>query len=135
MAVHAPDALKILGQPTYDETRILGAFQYEYRYFLICAHYSVFQYGSTLAYCRVKNFSTNMRRFLSKCKSFLYLSGSDIYLHRDTNLMPKNPAAWSSWNFLGDVNNKVCLTYWLNVLQVSCPCWFTIQMCVFQIKK
>ncbi|KAK1362598.1 Mycolic acid cyclopropane synthase [Heracleum sosnowskyi] len=72
MAVHAPDALKILGQATHDETRILGAFQYEY---------------------------------------------SDIYLHRDTNLMPKNPAAWSSWNFLGDVNAKVCLTYWLNVLQ------------------
>lgn len=56
---------------------------------------------------------------MSKCKSFLNLSGSDIYLHRDTNLMPKNPAAWSSWNFLGNVNNKVCLTYWLNVLQVS----------------
>ncbi|KAK1362622.1 Cyclopropane-fatty-acyl-phospholipid synthase family protein [Heracleum sosnowskyi] len=72
MAVHAPDALKILGQATHDETRVLGAFQYEY---------------------------------------------SDIYLHRDTNLMPKNPAAWSSWNFLGDVNNKVCLTHWLNVLQ------------------
>ncbi|KAK1362601.1 Cyclopropane-fatty-acyl-phospholipid synthase [Heracleum sosnowskyi] len=72
MAVHAPDALKILGRATHDETRVLGAFQYEY---------------------------------------------SDIYLHRDTNLMPKNPAAWSSWNFLGDVNDKVCLTYWLNVLQ------------------
>ncbi|KAK1362614.1 tuberculostearic acid methyltransferase UfaA1-like [Heracleum sosnowskyi] len=72
MAVHAPDALKILGHATHDETRILGAFRYEY---------------------------------------------SDIYLHRDTNLMPKNPAAWSSWNFLGDVNDKVCLTYWLNVLQ------------------
>ncbi|KAK2972212.1 hypothetical protein RJ640_002616 [Escallonia rubra] len=42
---------------------------------------------------------------------------SDIYLHRDTNLMPQNPAAWSAWNFLGNVDNKLCLTYWLNVLQ------------------
>ncbi|KAK2985203.1 hypothetical protein RJ640_010492, partial [Escallonia rubra] len=42
---------------------------------------------------------------------------SDIYLHRDTNLIPQNPAAWSAWNFLGNVDNKVCLTYWLNVLQ------------------
>lgn len=32
MAVHAPDALKILGgQATYNETRVLGAFQYVYR--------------------------------------------------------------------------------------------------------
>ena len=35
MAVHAPDALKILGdQATSDEQRILGAFQYVYRYLL-----------------------------------------------------------------------------------------------------
>ena len=32
LCVHAPDALKILGkQATYEETRILGAFQYVYR--------------------------------------------------------------------------------------------------------
>ena len=32
MAVHAPDALRILGdEATFDERRILGAFQYEYR--------------------------------------------------------------------------------------------------------
>ncbi|CAL5347480.1 unnamed protein product [Camellia sinensis] len=73
MAIHAPDALKMLGkQATYDEMRILGAFQYVY---------------------------------------------SDVFLHRDKNLMPKNPAAWSAWNFLGTMDNKVCVTYWLNVLQ------------------
>ncbi|XAR48940.1 Cyclopropane-fatty-acyl-phospholipid synthase [Bertholletia excelsa] len=73
IAAHAPDALSLLGkQATYDETRILGAFQYVY---------------------------------------------SDIYLHRDKNLMPQNPAAWSAWNFLGTLGNKVCVTYWLNVLQ------------------
>ncbi|XP_051152642.1 uncharacterized protein LOC127266436 isoform X2 [Andrographis paniculata] len=42
---------------------------------------------------------------------------SDIYLHRDESLMPRNPAAWSAWNFLGSVNDKVCVTYWLNILQ------------------
>lgn len=45
--------------------------------------------------------------------------GSDIFLHRDTNLMPQNPAAWSAWNFLGSNNNRVCVTYWLNILQVG----------------
>ncbi|KAL6971246.1 cyclopropane-fatty-acyl-phospholipid synthase [Sarracenia purpurea var. burkii] len=42
---------------------------------------------------------------------------SDIFLHHDKNLMPQNPAAWSAWNFLGTMDNKACLTYWLNVLQ------------------
>ncbi|XVF66428.1 hypothetical protein PTKIN_Ptkin10aG0034800 [Pterospermum kingtungense] len=81
MAVHAPDALRLLGnQATYDESRVLGAFQYVY---------------------------------------------SDIFLHHDKNLMPQNPAAWSAWNFLGSTDKKVCLTYWLNVLQIRCqniPC-------------
>lgn len=73
MALHAPDALHLLGnQATFDELRVLGAFQYVY---------------------------------------------SDIFLHRDKNLMPKNPASWSAWNFLGSKDNKVCLTYWLNILQ------------------
>ncbi|KAJ9700768.1 hypothetical protein PVL29_006200 [Vitis rotundifolia] len=73
MAVHAPDALNILGnQATFDEMRVLGAFQY---------------------------FS------------------SDIFLHRDKNFMPQNPTAWSAWNFLGTIDNRVCMTYWLNVLQ------------------
>lgn len=32
LAVHAPDALRLLGdEATYDERRILGAFQYAYR--------------------------------------------------------------------------------------------------------
>ncbi|XAR48941.1 Cyclopropane-fatty-acyl-phospholipid synthase [Bertholletia excelsa] len=73
IAAHAPDALGMLGkQATYDETSVLGAFQYV---------------------------------------------NSDIYLHHDKNLMPQNQAAWSAWNFLGTLDNKVCVTYWLNVLQ------------------
>ncbi|ESQ47478.1 hypothetical protein EUTSA_v10020040mg [Eutrema salsugineum] len=72
LAVHAPDALRLLGeQATTDETRVLGAFQYNY---------------------------------------------SDLYLHRDTDLMPRNLVAWSAWNFLSS-QNKANLTYWLNLMQ------------------
>ncbi|XP_058210378.1 uncharacterized protein LOC131322860 isoform X3 [Rhododendron vialii] len=42
---------------------------------------------------------------------------SDIFLHHDKKFMPQNPAAWSAWNFLGTMDKKACLTYWLNVLQ------------------
>ncbi|KAK6929721.1 hypothetical protein RJ641_003815, partial [Dillenia turbinata] len=42
---------------------------------------------------------------------------SDIFLHHDKSLMPQNPASWGAWNFLGTMDNKVCVTYWLNVLQ------------------
>ncbi|PIN01622.1 Cyclopropane-fatty-acyl-phospholipid synthase [Handroanthus impetiginosus] len=42
---------------------------------------------------------------------------SDIFLHHDNNLMPKNPAAWSSVNFLGTIDNEVYITYWLNTIQ------------------
>ncbi|CAN8258363.1 unnamed protein product [Cochlearia groenlandica] len=42
---------------------------------------------------------------------------SDIYLHNDTDLMPRSQAAWSAWNFLGSTEKKVCVTYWLNILQ------------------
>ncbi|KAH0634286.1 hypothetical protein KY284_037072 [Solanum tuberosum] len=74
MAAHAPDTLRMLGkEATYDETRILGAFQYVY---------------------------------------------SDIFLHCDKTLLPSNPAAWSSWNFLRTMNDRVCVTYWLNIIQV-----------------
>ncbi|KAJ4722774.1 Cyclopropane-fatty-acyl-phospholipid synthase [Melia azedarach] len=73
LAVPAPDALRLLGdQATFDETRILGAFQYVY---------------------------------------------SDIFFHHDKSFMPQNPAAWGAWNFLGSTDSKVCVTYWLNVLQ------------------
>ncbi|KAL1294786.1 hypothetical protein AAHE18_19G164800 [Arachis hypogaea] len=75
VATHAPDTLRLLGdEATYDERRILGAFQYVY---------------------------------------------SDIFLHHDKNLMPQKPAAWSAINFLGCKNNRVCVTYWLNILQWS----------------
>ncbi|XP_073047590.1 uncharacterized protein [Primulina eburnea] len=31
--------------------------------------------------------------------------------------MPRNPTAWSAWNFTETMNDQVCVTYWLNVLQ------------------
>ncbi|XP_035837112.1 uncharacterized protein LOC110894355 [Helianthus annuus] len=43
---------------------------------------------------------------------------SDMFLHRDTTLMPQNQTAWSACNFRGStMDKKVCLTYWLNVIQ------------------
>ncbi|XP_056867370.1 uncharacterized protein LOC108861969 isoform X2 [Raphanus sativus] len=42
---------------------------------------------------------------------------SDIYLHRDTDLMPRNRVAWSACNFLRSSENKASLTYWLNIIQ------------------
>ncbi|MCD7469747.1 cfs1-like protein [Datura stramonium] len=73
MAGHAPDTLKMLGkEATYDETRILGAFQYVY---------------------------------------------SDTFLHHDKTFLPRDPAAWSACNFLGTINNRGCVTYWLNIIQ------------------
>ncbi|MFS7992804.1 putative arsenite methyltransferase [Helianthus anomalus] len=43
---------------------------------------------------------------------------SDMFLHCEKKLMPQNQTAWSACNFSGPVDNKVCLTYWLNVIQV-----------------
>ncbi|KAK1311206.1 hypothetical protein QJS10_CPA08g01585 [Acorus calamus] len=75
VSVNAPDALKLLGeQATYEELRVLGAYQYVY---------------------------------------------SDTYLHRDRNFMPENPVAWSARNILGTTDNSMCLTYWLDALQVQ----------------
>ncbi|OMO95385.1 Amine oxidase [Corchorus olitorius] len=86
MAVDAPTAVRLLGnQATFEETRVLGAFQY---------------------------------------------SSSDVFLHRDSNLMPKNQSVWSAMNFIRSSENKACLTYWLNVLQnvgeTSLPFFMTL---------
>lgn len=47
---------------------------------------------------------------------------NDVYLHRDTSLMPRRKRAWASWNFLrwpreGSSANDVSVTYWMNRLQ------------------
>eukprot|EP01041_Mallomonas_annulata_P003419 gene3419-6783_t len=51
-------------------------------------------------------------------------SSNDTYVHTDETLMPKNKAAWASWNYLGESSNfksavskPVFVTYWLNRLQ------------------
>ncbi|KAF3676387.1 putative endo-1,3(4)-beta-glucanase 2-like [Capsicum annuum] len=73
ITVHAPDTLKMLGkEATYDETRILGAFQYIY---------------------------------------------SDIFLYHDKIFLPRNLEAWSACSFLGNMNNRAYVTYWLNIIQ------------------
>ncbi|KAM3326867.1 hypothetical protein P3S67_001993 [Capsicum chacoense] len=42
---------------------------------------------------------------------------SDVFLHHDTTFLPRNPAAWSACNFLGTMNIRGCVTYWLNIIQ------------------
>ena len=49
--------------------------------------------------------------------SFKYTKNK-AYLHTDEKCMPINKRAWSSWNFLQDINkNQFSLTYWMNNLQ------------------
>jgi cyclopropane-fatty-acyl-phospholipid synthase len=48
--------------------------------------------------------------------AFQYVD-NDIWLHSDEKLMPRSKNVWSSWNFLGNSDSKVCVTYWLNRLQ------------------
>ncbi|MCE3051078.1 cfs1-like protein [Datura stramonium] len=73
IAANASDTLTMLGkEATYDESRILGAFQYVY---------------------------------------------SDTFLHRDKTFLPRNPGAWSACNFVGTMNDRACVTYWLNIIQ------------------
>lgn len=43
-----------------------------------------------------------------------------VYLHRDSSLMPKRKAVWSSWNYLARDTNAggaVSVSYWMNRLQ------------------
>lgn len=50
-------------------------------------------------------------------------SRNTAILHSDLSLMPKNPAAWSSWNYITKSSpissniDQVCLTYNMNILQ------------------
>jgi predicted NAD/FAD-binding protein len=38
-------------------------------------------------------------------------------LHRDPRWMPRRRRLWSSWNYLKDSGDKLCVTYWMNRLQ------------------
>lgn len=42
-------------------------------------------------------------------------------LHTDVRLMPRRPAVWSAWNYLGALDasgrRQLCVTYWMNLLQ------------------
>lgn len=46
---------------------------------------------------------------------------NDVWLHRDTALMPKRKKAWAAWNYIGNKNvmddRDVSVTYWMNKLQ------------------
>jgi len=56
------------------------------------------------------------RAILGACR----YAPNDVWLHRDTALMPKRKAAWASWNFLreGIADDRACaVSYWMNKLQ------------------
>lgn len=59
-------------------------------------------------------------------------SANDVVLHCDSRLMPRRRAAWGAWNFLRsgrDESTKVCVTYWMNMLQgidPDCPLFITL---------
>lgn len=46
---------------------------------------------------------------------------NDVWLHRDSALMPKRKRAWAAWNYIGNKNvlddRDVSVTYWMNRLQ------------------
>lgn len=75
IATHADQALNMLADPSSEERRRLGAFDY------------------------VEN---------------------DAVLHSDTQLMPRRPRVWSSWNYMtkdDESGRKLAVTYWMNRLQ------------------
>ena len=39
-----------------------------------------------------------------------------VVLHRDATLMPRRRRAWASWNYLGQPDGGLCVTYWMNHL-------------------
>jgi predicted NAD/FAD-binding protein len=55
----------------------------------------------------------NERRLLG---AFRYTKNRAV-LHSDPTFMPQRRRVWSSWNYLGDAEAGVSLTYWMNRLQ------------------
>ncbi|WMV48039.1 hypothetical protein MTR67_041424, partial [Solanum verrucosum] len=48
--------------------------------------------------------------------AFQYVD-SDVFLHCDKTFLPHNLTTWSACNFLGTMNSRGCVTYWLNIIQ------------------
>lgn len=44
-------------------------------------------------------------------------SDNHVYLHSDTSLMPQAKAAWGSWNYRAEADDRLSVTYWMNRLQ------------------
>lgn len=63
--------------------------------------------------------SPELQSHFSPIKHFQYQQNI-AYLHTDLKLMPTRKLAWASWNYLRDtqhVENRVAVTYWMNLLQ------------------
>ena len=59
------------------------------------------------------NADTRQKQLLG---SFSYQNNRAI-LHTDTQLMPDNRKAWASWNYQSGSDNRVSVSYWMNLLQ------------------
>ncbi|QCU89910.1 NAD/FAD-binding protein [Thiomicrorhabdus sediminis] len=61
----------------------------------------------------------NLRQTFSPLANFRYQENI-AYLHCDSSLMPEKKRAWSSWNYLRDMQKQessVAVSYWMNLLQ------------------
>jgi predicted NAD/FAD-binding protein len=57
-------------------------------------------------------------------------------LHTDETLLPKNKSAWTSWNFLKRENDKLCVSYNMNILQsIDSPETFIVTLNADNIDK
>jgi len=54
---------------------------------------------------------------------------NDVFLHRDTSLMPRRKSAWASWNVIKCGGERVSVSYWMNLLQGiddACPLFVSL---------
>jgi predicted NAD/FAD-binding protein len=47
----------------------------------------------------------------------LRTTANRVVLHRDPRFMPRRRAAWASWNYIGQADGGLCVTYWMDRLQ------------------
>jgi uncharacterized protein len=54
---------------------------------------------------------------------------NDVFLHRDASLMPRRKSAWASWNVIKSGDERVSVSYWMNLLQgidSACPLFVSL---------
>ena len=78
----------------------------EYDYVLYCNHPNeIIKIG--------KNLSNNQINTLKDIK----YSKNEVFLHKDSSVMPRNTKCWASWVYKKTKNDEPILSYWMNSLQ------------------